>query len=97
MLEIARRFGVESVDYIISGIPFTFLQPEVKRCIIRDTRKMLTESGKFIVYQAYPKPIKKAKKIVPYLSEYFQIENKYPQLLNLPPLEILEAGIPADA
>ena len=90
---IANQLGITKVDYVVSGIPLTFFTPELKSKIIREVRTLLKPEGKFIIYQALPKPIRKKKKITPYLKEHLKIKSKYPQLLNFPPLEIVEAGV----
>lgn len=48
--ELAAR-GLEHCDYILSGIPFSILEPEKKREILRNTYKALRPGGEFIIYQ----------------------------------------------
>ena len=48
--ELASR-GLESCDYILSGIPFSILEPEKKREILRNTYGALRPGGEFIIYQ----------------------------------------------
>ncbi|MFW6157285.1 MAG: class I SAM-dependent methyltransferase [Balneolaceae bacterium] len=38
-------------DYIISGIPFSFLKGPVKRSILNQSYRMLKEGGSFLAYQ----------------------------------------------
>lgn len=48
--ELAKR-GLEHCDYILSGIPFSILEPEKKREILRNTFEALRPGGEFIIYQ----------------------------------------------
>lgn len=48
--ELAAR-GLEHCDYILSGIPFSILEPEKKREILRNTFAALRPDGEFIIYQ----------------------------------------------
>jgi phospholipid N-methyltransferase len=40
-------------NYIVSGIPFSFLDEDVKEELLRETRDVLAPGGKFLVYQNY--------------------------------------------
>jgi phospholipid N-methyltransferase len=48
--ELAAR-GLGHCDYILSGIPFSILEPEKKREILRNTFDALRPGGEFIIYQ----------------------------------------------
>jgi phospholipid N-methyltransferase len=49
--EALRARGLEGADYVVSGIPFTTLPPEVKEAVLRETRAVLRPGGAFLVYQ----------------------------------------------
>lgn len=49
--KILKNINIDSVDYVISGIPFTFLPPEVRKNIVQSTYDALHTGGMFIVYQ----------------------------------------------
>ncbi|MCD6091044.1 MAG: hypothetical protein J7J72_06055 [Bacteroidales bacterium] len=51
---LKSRYKIENVDYVISTIPFTFLDRRLKRRIIFNSHTMLKEKGKFITYQYTP-------------------------------------------
>jgi phospholipid N-methyltransferase len=76
--------GEEKADYILSGIPFSYLPREVARGIVRMTKEILTEEGAFLVYQVRPK-------VEEYLREAFPVIRKDFEFWNLPPLYIYEA------
>ncbi|MBN2730978.1 MAG: hypothetical protein JXR26_00985 [Balneolaceae bacterium] len=42
---------IGKVDYIISGIPFSFLDEEVRMGILQKSKKVLRPAGKFLAYQ----------------------------------------------
>lgn len=73
----------QKADYVLSGIPFSFLTKEEKQKLLSDTRYILKEEGKFIVYQCQ-NLIKKT------LKEYFVILDTDFKIGNIPPLFIFE-------
>ncbi|MBP9837792.1 MAG: methyltransferase domain-containing protein [Proteobacteria bacterium] len=87
-----RKAGASSADYIISGIPFTMLDNETANHIVYETEKMLNIGGKFLVYQflLYLEN-ESSKGIHRFLPSHFQVINKQPEMLNIPPLRVYEA------
>lgn len=80
--ELAAR-GLEHCDYILSGIPFSILEPEKKREILRHTYQALRPGGEFVIYQVTNELRKHAtgEGLFPRAtSEYF--------LQNVPPMFI---------
>jgi phospholipid N-methyltransferase len=78
--ELARR-GIPSCDYIISGIPFSILEIEKKRNLLRETYDALAPGGAFIIYQVTNELRQHAVDFAPDSeSEYF--------LQNIPPMFI---------
>lgn len=78
--ELARR-RVSHCDYIISGIPFSILEIEKKRKLLRETHEALAPSGAFIIYQVTNELRQHATDFAPESeSEYF--------LQNIPPMFI---------
>ena len=53
IVEILDAHDVDTVDYIVSGIPFSFLDEGDRENLLARTRDVLTEDGKFLVYQNY--------------------------------------------
>ena len=51
--EVLKEEGMGSgyVDYIISGIPFSFLDDPVKQSILKQSYELLREGGAFLAYQ----------------------------------------------
>ena len=83
--------GVEKADYIISGIPFSFLEPELADRIVGHTYEALRPGGKFLVYQ-FLKPIgKNTKGIHQHLPNHFKDIVRDTELRNIPPLVLYYA------
>ena len=49
--DILLQCGEETADYVISGIPFSFINKEKKHEILGNTRKVLSNNGRFLVPQ----------------------------------------------
>ncbi|HKP76067.1 MAG TPA: methyltransferase [Longimicrobiaceae bacterium] len=48
---VLAELGLGQADYVISGIPFSTMPPEVGQAIVRSTREALRPGGRFLVYQ----------------------------------------------
>jgi phospholipid N-methyltransferase len=77
--ELARRCIAEC-DYILSGIPFSILDLEKKRDLLRQTHDALTPGGAFIIYQVTNELRQHATEFAGAESEYF--------FQNIPPMFI---------
>ncbi len=82
--KVLRNLGIKKIDYLISGIPFSYIKDEIKSKLIKDSYDSLSEEGKFLIYQ-YSLHIKK------YLKDYFNSINSRIQILNFPTMFIMEA------
>lgn len=82
--ELLGRLHRPHADYVLSGIPFSFLPDEVKREIVRETFDALAPDGAFIVYQ-YSFAMR------PFLKEAFPHVLLGRTILNFPPLCIMQA------
>ncbi len=83
--DIVHSLNWNTADYIISGIPFSFLKDDLKHRILRDSAQLLTENGFFLGYQT-------SSHLKPYLSEYFDNVTTEMEYLNIPPMCIYIAG-----
>ncbi len=82
--QILEKAGEQKADYVLSGIPFSFLDDAVRHDLIRITKAVLNDGGKFLVYQHYnhmEKPLRR---------HFEQVETDF-ELLNLPPIHIQSA------
>lgn len=53
IVDILEAHDLDAADYIVSGIPFSFLDEDTKHDLLARTRDVLSENGKFLVYQNY--------------------------------------------
>jgi phospholipid N-methyltransferase len=88
VLETLRSCQEAAADYIISGIPFSFLDPELKHKILYNTHRALKKGGKFLVYQTC---FQTNNHLKVHLQRYFPKVNSKYELVNIPPLRIYEA------
>ena len=75
-----ERLGISKCDYIVSGIPFSILEIEKKRALLRKTYDALAPGGAFIIYQVTNELRQHATLFQHAESEYF--------LQNIPPMFI---------
>ena len=75
-----ERLGFAHCDYILSGIPFSILQIDKKRALLRKTYEALAPGGRFIIYQVTNELTKHATLFEHAESEYC--------LQNIPPMFI---------
>ena len=88
VLETLRSCKESEADYVISGIPFSFLDQDLKHRILYNTHRALKTGGKFLVYQTC---FQTNNHLKVHLQKYFpQVKAKY-ELGNIPPLRIFEA------
>jgi phospholipid N-methyltransferase len=76
--ETVGELGLKGADYIISGIPFSVMPPQVRENILRATQAVLQPRGKFLVFQFSPA-------VSPHLNEIFSEVKKGFQPLNILP------------
>lgn len=77
-----NQYKMETIDVVFSGLPFTSLPKDVTNNILTETRRCLSDKGRFISFQ-----YSLLKKNV--FSEYFNILGYKKVLLNLPPAYVL--------
>jgi phospholipid N-methyltransferase len=79
--EELHKLGVRHADYVISGIPFSYLDPKKKKEILNAVHEGLTTDGQFIVYQVTPELKAHTRMFAAHEVEYF--------LANIPPMFIV--------
>lgn len=88
ILDIVRRSDAGQADCVLSGIPFSFLPPETRVELLRNTHRILRKGGKFLAYQTFYQPPghlrAPVRELFPSVSTGFAI-------LCVPPLLLLEA------
>jgi len=75
-------------DYVISGIPFSYLPDNIRQNIVRQTHQALGDKGKFLAYQTF---CQKDDHLLVNLEQFFRRVTSEFELLNIPPMRIYEA------
>jgi len=88
VLDALAQLGKVKADYVISGIPFSFLTNSLKDTIIKNTFTALKPGGKFLAYQTFYQANNHLKD---HLEQCFPAVIIEYEMLNLPPLRIYEA------
>lgn len=80
--QIVKTYGIEKVDYIVSGLPFAAFPPELSSTILDKTTDVLGEEGEFITFQ-YSLFKKKL------FDRFFKKIDIEKTLINIPPAYVL--------
>ena len=91
VLAILNALEIPSVDYIISGIPFSMFPVELKDRILKATNDALNSEGSFFVYQFLFSFCGAKKDIRVKLDEHLRVASAQFEMLCVPPLRIYEA------
>lgn len=73
--------GLDHADYVLSGIPYTTMPPELRQTILRKTHSVLHPNGAFLVYQF-------TRSVLPYLQEVFRLVHQDFEPLNVMPARL---------
>ena len=78
---VLAGLGLGHADYVISGIPFSTMPPEVGQAIVRSTREALRPGGGFLVYQF-------SREVLRFLRREFQEIREAFEPLNILPARL---------
>lgn len=81
--QVLNKLKIKEADYVITGIPFTFLKPKQRVELVRSSHAVLKKGGHFISYQ-FSMTVNK------YVKRQFGNFKLGIQPLNIPPLVIAE-------
>lgn len=81
---ILDELGWPHIDYAVSGIPFSTMEPADVTAVLEETRKRLSPQGEFLVYQF-------SKRCGEYLRRSFEDISREFVLWNLPPASCYRA------
>ncbi len=76
-----HKLGIDHADYVISGIPFSYIEPQKKKEILHAVHDGLKPDGLFCVYQVSMELKRHARMFAATEVEYF--------LANIPPMFII--------
>lgn len=80
---ILVEYGIEKVDYIISGLPFSSLPKDVSSCILKKTAKLISHNSEFITFQYSLFKLN-------FFKDYFVNINHKRIMKNIPPAYVLK-------
>jgi len=84
VLNVLEAEGESGADYIVSGIPFSFISSHTKNRILYNTYRALKGGGKFLAYQH-------SNHLKEFLRRHFDVVKIEYEIRNIPPLCISEA------
>ncbi len=88
VLDILEGEELGPVDYVLSGIPFFWFDPETALSIVANTHAALTDGGSFVTYQMF---YQARRFLRTHLDRCFSEVRCDVDLRNLPPYRICEA------
>ncbi|MDI6402065.1 rRNA adenine N-6-methyltransferase family protein [Balneolaceae bacterium ANBcel3] len=82
---VIEELGWNEVDYIISGVPFSFISDDIKTEILKRSAEVLNGDGMFLAYQT-------SSHLKPFLSKQFkEVDTEY-EIRNIPPMCVYTAS-----
>ena len=78
---VLGEMGLGSADYVISGIPFSTIPPEIGEAIVKATREALRPGGRFLVYQFSREVLRLLRREFQEIREAFEPLNILPARL----------------
>lgn len=82
--DVLREHNMGQPDYIISGIPFSTLPPQIANKIMNVTKSILKPGGKFLVYQF-------RNNVLDFLKPNFKHIDRNYEIVNVPPMRLFYA------
>jgi phospholipid N-methyltransferase len=79
--ENLRERGLGRADYVISGIPYSTMDPELRAQILRTTHDLLQPDGAFLVYQFTRAVLPYLRQVFPHVQQEFEPRNIMPARL----------------
>ena len=73
--------GLGRADYVISGIPYSTMDPELRGRILRTTHDLLQRDGAFLVYQFTRAVLPYLRQVFPHVQQEFEPRNIMPARL----------------
>lgn len=82
VLQVCAENGIHQADFILSGVPFTFLKKRDRTNLTRRSHQILGSGGEFVAYQA-------SRVMKPVFESIFGNIETDSYLLNIPPLFLM--------
>jgi len=78
---VLKKLGCEQADYVISGVPFSTIPPEVRERIVRTTHSVLSREGRLMVYQFSSAVLPSLERVFRKVDRDFEPFNVFPARL----------------
>ena len=79
--ENLRERGLGRADYVISGIPYSTMDPVIRERILQTTHDVLQPDGTFLVYQFTRAVLPYLRQVFPHVHQEFEPRNIMPARL----------------
>ena len=79
--ESLRERGLGRADYVISGIPYSTMDPALRERILKTTHDVLQPDGSFLVYQFTRAVLPHLRQVFPQVDQEFEPRNIMPARL----------------
>ncbi len=79
--EIVAQYGFDTIDAVVSGIPFSIIKPEFGRAIIQAIADILGAGGRFVAYQFRDRVNVLGREVLGPSQVHFE-------LFNIPPVRV---------
>ena len=79
--ESLRERGLGRADYVISGIPYSTMDPHLRERILKTTHDVLQPDGSFLVYQFTRAVLPYLRQVFPQVDQEFEPRNIMPARL----------------
>ncbi|CAN5888608.1 rRNA adenine N-6-methyltransferase family protein [soil metagenome] len=76
-----RERGLGRADYVISGIPYSTMDPVLRERILKTTHDVLQPNGSFLVYQFTRAVLPHLRQVFPHVDQEFEPRNIMPARL----------------
>jgi phospholipid N-methyltransferase len=76
-----RERGLGNADYVISGIPYSTMDPTLRERILQTTHDVLQPDGSFLVYQFTRAVLPYLRQVFPHVHQEFEPRNIMPARL----------------
>jgi phospholipid N-methyltransferase len=76
-----RERGLGRADYVISGIPYSTMNPSLRERILKTTHDVLQPDGSFLVYQFTRAVLPHLRRVFPQVDQEFEPRNIMPARL----------------
>lgn len=86
--QVMEQEGLDSIDCLISGIPFSYLPYDVRNRVVGETAKLMNHGGSFLAYQTI---WQQDRHLLDHLARHFEHTVGTIELRNAPPLRLYQA------